>query len=192
MNKPVVLVDMDGVLADFDGATDALLKNHPDGIPIQPRRNFYYHHDYLEQAHVDIIKNFHNSQYFFRNLPPVKGALEGWQKIIDLGYQPVVCSSPLHSNQWCKEEKLEWLVEHLGQAVADKAIINRQKELFDGIALIDDRPVVKNTDQASWQHVVFDAPYNHDISTDLRLKGWSDPKLADILSLCLEQSKTRP
>ncbi|OYW79414.1 MAG: hypothetical protein B7Z19_05260, partial [Polynucleobacter sp. 32-46-5] len=89
------------------------------------------------------------------------------------------------------EHFVDLLASHFGQTVAEQAIIHKQKELFDGIALIDDRPVINNADQATWQHVVFDAPYNRDIATDLRLKGWSDPNLANILNLCLGRSKTR-
>lgn len=189
--KPIVLIDMDGVLADFDGATQAHLQTPEIGIPLQPRSNFYYRDDYPDTTHVDVINKLHASQHFFRNLPPIPGALEGWQRIEELGYTPRICSSPLHTNEWCKSEKLEWIGQHLGEAAMRDAIIDSRKELYHGIALIDDRPVIKNADQATWQHVVFDATYNHDITTDLRLRGWSDTELEKILERCLELSRTR-
>lgn len=183
---------MDGVLAGFDKATDDFLASHPEGIPLLARDKFYYHHNYTDERHKEVITSLHITQNFFRNLPLIQGALEGWQRIIDLGYEPRIFSSPLHTNQWCKDEKIAWLEEHLGKEVAEKAIIDRRKYLHDGIALIDDRPEREGSDQASWQHVVFDASYNQSSSAALRLHGWDDPALPDILAHCQEQSTSRP
>lgn len=179
-----VLVDMDGVLADFDGATEAFLrKNHPS-VTIAARTNFYFRDDYPDISHQAIINELHGSKGFFQALPPVPHATEGWQRLIDLGYEPRICSSPLAIHEWCKEEKLQWLQIHLGAAAAEAAIIDSKKELYNAIALIDDRPVVKNADVASWQHVLFDQPYNAHIDTKLRLRGWQDPQLGSILAQC--------
>ena len=190
MNRenPIVLVDMDGVLTDFSGATQAHLESH--GIPIRVRSNFYYQ-DVYPEADTDVINKLHASQNFFRNLPPVDGAIEGWDKIKDLGYEPRICSSPLHTNEWCKEEKLEWIKEHLGREAAKSAIIDSKKELYDGIALIDDRPAVKTSEETTWRHVVFDAPYNKDSTSTIRLNGWYDPDLPAVLRYCMEHGKSR-
>lgn len=179
--RQIILVDLDGVLADFDGATETFLKeNHPD-IAIAPRKNFYFHEDYLDSAQQVIIKNLHASQYFFQNLSEIPNAVQGWQRIIDLGYEPRICSSPLHSNEWCKAEKLDWVERHLGKQARDTAIITSDKEQASGIALIDDRPVIKHADRAVWQHVVFHQPYNQHIDTPFRLRDWNDKNLATIL-----------
>lgn len=182
--KPIVLIDMDGVLADFDGATIAHLQSPGVNIPTRPRKNFYYRDDYDDRDHINTINTLHTSQYFFRNLPLVEGALEGWRRVEELGYQPRICSSPLHSNEWCVEEKLAWIEQHFGEAVMRDAIIDSNKELYDGIALIDDRPILKNTAQATWQHIVFDTSYNQDTPTTLRLQGWDDPNLPELLARC--------
>ena len=187
--NPIVLVDMDGVLADFDGATQAHLESLR--IPIRERNNFYYRDDYPEANYTDVINKLHASQNFFRNLPPVDGAIEGWDKIKDLGYEPRICSSPLHTNEWCKEEKLKWIEEHLGREAAKSAIIDSKKELYDGIALIDDRPEVKTSGETAWRHVVFDAPYNTESTAIKRLNGWHDPGLPAVLRYCMELSKSR-
>ena len=190
MNRenPIVLVDMDGVLTDFSGATQAHLESH--GIPIRVRSNFYYQ-DVYPEADTDVINKLHASQNFFRNLPPVDGAIEGWDKIKDLGYEPRICSSPLHTNEWCKEEKLEWIKEHLGEEAMKSAVIDSKKELYDGIALIDDRPAVKTSEETTWRHIVFNAPYNKDSTSTIRLNGWYDPDLPAVLRYCMEHSKSR-
>lgn len=184
--RPIVLVDMDGVLADFDGATEQYLRdNHPD-IPIAARQNFYYKHDYLEAAHQVIINQLHASQYFFRNLPEIPGALDGWQRIIELGYEPRICSSPLHTNEWCKDEKLAWVEHRLGKQAMQTALITTHKEECEGIALIDDRPEIKNAATASWRHIIFDQPYNTVVDTECRLHGWHDPNLKLLLEKAAE------
>lgn len=179
--RPIVLVDMDGVLADFDGATEAFLRERHPHVTIAPRKNFYFRHDYPDEAHHALINDLHASQHFFRNLPEIPDALEGWQRIIDLGYEPRICSSPLHTNEWCKEEKLAWVEHHLGKQAAKNAIITSNKEEHDGIVLIDDRPEIKNAANAIWQHITFDQPYNVEIATEFRLRGWRDPNLEALL-----------
>lgn len=187
--RDIVLIDLDGVLADFDGATQKFLEQHHPEIPIAERKNFYYRYDYPDPAHVAIIDTLHASRHFFRDLPLIEGALEGWQHVIELGYEPRVCSSPLHSNEWCKDEKLDWIERHLGEKAVQTAIITSTKELAEGIALIDDRPEIKNADKASWQHIVFGQPYNQQVDTPLRLNGWSDENLPTILNQAAKMSR---
>lgn len=185
----MVLVDMDGVLADFDNATKHYLVEHYPEIPlVDKRQHFYFRDDYPDPDHQAIIKEFHHSQYFFANLPPIPGALEGWQRLIELGYEPRVCTAPLITNPWCVAEKLAWIERHLGSATVKTAIVDIDKEKYPGIALIDDRPVVKNTELAPWQHILFSASYNQDIDTPYRLNGWSDEKLERILATIAQET----
>ncbi|OYX42385.1 hypothetical protein B7Y94_03655 [Candidatus Saccharibacteria bacterium 32-49-12] len=189
--RPIVLVDMDGVLADFDGATETFLRDSHPHIPIMERKNFYFRDDYPDPEHEAIISKLHSSQGFFLNLPPIKGALEGLDKVEELGYEARICSSPLSKNLWCVQEKREWLRVHRGRLMAERAIIDSSKENYDGIALVDDRPVVQNADIASWSHVVFDQPYNRHVDADLRIQGWDDPNLEYVLTECLARYRRR-
>lgn len=180
--RSVVLVDMDGVLADFDGATKQYLAKHHSEIPIvEKRRHFYFRDDYPDLGHQAIINRLHASRGFFASLEPIDGALEGWQRLIELGYEPRVCTAPLHTNEWCVEEKTDWIQRYLGGVAARTAILDTAKEQYPGIALIDDRPVVKNADVAPWQHILFTASYNQDVETAYRLNGWSDENLVNLL-----------
>lgn len=172
---------MDGVLADFDSSTMSLLRRHDPTIVID-RRSFYYHHDYPELK--ELFSSFHTALGFFRDLPPVDGAVEGWQQLIDLGYEPRVCSSPLTAHPDCINEKKQWLDHHLGPKAVDTAIFTSEKFRAHGIALIDDKPGVTGAEQADWRHIVFNQPYNQTIETDLRLHGWHDPRLAALLTTC--------
>lgn len=183
-SKGVVLFDMDGVLADFDNSTETFLRtNHPD-ITINPRQNFYYRDDYPDTEQQEIINSLHTSQYFFQNLPEIPGGINAWNQVRALGYETRICTAPMPGNEWCIDEKLAWIQTHLGAAAAREAIIDSAKENYDGIALIDDRPVIKNAELARWQHVVFGQPYNLHIDTPFRLENWQDTGLETILARC--------
>jgi 5'-nucleotidase len=182
-SKPIILIDMDGVLADFDTEIATRVKNrHPHIALLETRDNFYFSEAYPE--YKTLIRAISNEAGFFNSLPLIDHALEGWQRIIDLGYQPRICSSPIRSNPHSESEKRAWLQRHFGpvfgDSVATDAIITSDKHLFDGLALIDDRPEVRNTADASWQHIVFDQPYNQTVDKP-RIHGWLDTNLAAIL-----------
>lgn len=181
MTRPIVLVDMDGVLADFSGAVIRHIQQlHPD-ITIPTLAKFRVHHNFEEKSIQREIIDYITSETFFRNLPLIDGALAGWQRIIDLGYSPRVCSAPIRANPWSEQEKRTWLAEHLNADVAASAIIDRNKYLHNGIALIDDRTDLLHADQAPWQQILFDATYNQGSQTDYRLHGWNDPELGALL-----------
>lgn len=180
----IVLVDMDGVIAGFDEATAMYLATYHPHIPLSnDRETFHYRDFYDDPAHVQTITDHQTSENFFRDLPPIEDALYGWQRIIDLGYHPRICSSPLRANPRCVDEKRQWIRTHLGAAAERDAIIDKKKEEYPGIALIDDRPGIV-TAGATWQQIVFDQPYNQHILTDLRLYGWRDPTLPALLDRC--------
>ena len=179
----IVLTDMDGVLADFDGEVLKRLKEQYPHIPILgERRNFYVSDDYPE--HTTILRQISDEPGFFESLPFIENAVEGWEKLIKLGYDPVICSSPMLSNPYSGPEKLIWLRERFvpifGRQAVERAIITREKYLFNGIAIIDDKPEMTKVEQTKWTHIIFDQPYNRD-KPGLRLKGWLDSNLPEIL-----------
>lgn len=181
--RQTVLIDMDGVQADFDSEVMERMTQQYPFIPLLGvRRNFYISDDYPE--HRKLVLEISNEPGFFTSLAVVDNALEGWQRVIDLGYQPQVCSSPITANPRSEVEKLRWLQQHFapvfGQYVVDTAIITKNKHEHNGVALIDDRPVVSRAAEANWQHIVFDKPYNQG-TAGLRQYGWLDPNLADLL-----------
>lgn len=188
--EKTVLVDMDGVKAKFDThVINQLLKRYPD-LPLLPQReNFYVGDDYPGLS--DDVREIIMQPGFFRSLPVMEGAVEGIQTIIDAGYTPRICSSPIRNHPTCKAEKLAWLddffVPHFGAWVVETAIITRSKEEHDGIALIDDRPDVLALQHfAPWRHIMFDHPFNRRYATDFRLYGWDDSNLPNLLYACEE------
>jgi 5'-nucleotidase len=170
---------MDGVLADFDAEITKRVKDqHPYITLLETRDNFYFSDDYPE--YKTLIRDISNEPGFFDSLPLIDHATTGWQRVIDLGYHPRICSSPIRSNPHSETEKRTWLQRHFGSRVAEEAIITSDKYRYDGIALIDDRPELRHAAEASWQHIIFDQPYNHSVNK-LRIHGWLDDELATTL-----------
>lgn len=128
------------------------------------------------------------------------GLLDAWQAMIDAGYAPQVASAPLSSNPTAIEGKIKWLdrvmVPEFGASVVEKAVIDKDKWRYSGIALIDDRPNVPrgigNKDTAEWQHILFRWEHRTHMtltSTAFRLLNWHDTDhLINLLSF-IEESK---
>ena len=176
-NTRIVLVDMDGVLADFDRAViEALRPTCPD---IQPPTTSHRIRSQNPQYEAE-IRQVTGAPGFFRDLKPIDGAFEGWQRLKDLGYHPRICSSPLVWHTQCEQEKRAWLTAHLGPDVAEEAHIVQNKCTCPGLALIDDIPALACA-PAPWPHIVFDHPYNRAAPSPHRLHGWHDEALPKLL-----------
>lgn len=182
--RPIVLVDMDNVLADFDSELiKRLLKRYPNAELSKKRQHFYLEHDYPEYANC--VPDIYREPGFFRSLPLARHAIVGWQRLLDLGYQPQICTAAEEDSFDIITEKADWLLEHFvpkfGRYVLDTMIASRDKYLHSGIALIDDNPNIHNTELASWQHIIFDHPYNEGLAGP-RLHGWNDDNLPNLLN----------
>lgn len=189
----IVLTDMDGVLADFDGEViRRMRKKHPDIPILDSRQKFYISDDYPEYS--NIVRQLSDEPGFFESLPCIENAVEGWKRIIELGYDPQICSSPMLSNPNSGPEKLIWLREHFapifGCQAVDRAIITREKYIHDSIAIIDDNPKLPRADEASWTHIIYDQPYNQ-YRPGPRLKGWLDDKLPSLLESAMKNYRKK-
>ena len=178
--QKTVLVDMDGVMADFDRVA---LSEVPQDL-IVPRSQFYVAHDYPEDLRPS-IEAVYNSPEFFENLDVIEGVHEGWQAMLDNGYSPRVASAPLRSNKNSIEGKIKWLdrvmVPHFGVSVVEEAIIDKKKWKYSALAIIDDNPVISKgmngTESADWEHILFG--WSHLVTVPMataafRLLSWRD------------------
>ena len=178
-----VLVDSDGVLADFDRRVITTMQSDFPEIPVlQTRQNHIIANDY--PSHKELVDSISRKAGFFATLPLIEGAVEGWKRIMELGYEPRVCTGLLAENPTIREDKRRWLEEHFvpefGYGVVDRLVITSKKHVETGVALIDDNPEVKTFGVAAWQQIVFDKPYNQH-SLLPRLHGWSDISLGQLL-----------
>lgn len=170
----LILLDQDGVLADFEqGFYNAwIAAERPcQPIPLSERRTFYLYEDY--PVHVkDMVRQIYTSPGFFRDLPPHEGALQGVQEMLDAGHDVRICTSPLRHYRNCVAEKYEWVERHLGFDFVSRMMVTKDKTLVHGDVLIDDKPEIVGSRTPTWKHWVMDRPYNQN-STMPRL-CWGD------------------
>jgi 5'-nucleotidase len=174
-----ILVDMDGVLADFEGHFLALWREaHPDEpyIPPEERTSFWLVEQYPEELHQrmwDIML----APGFFAEIPPVPGGLEAVGEMLTLGHEVHICSSPLLGNPTCASDKYAWIERHLDRDWAARLILSSDKTIVEGDVLIDDRPDPEagGARTPTWTHIVFDHPYNRSVPEKPRL-DWGNWK----------------
>lgn len=116
--KPKVYLDMDGVLADL-----------AEGARIHPANN-----DGKYVNRPDEIEGV------FRNLPPVKGAIEAVNKLLESKkYDMYILTTAPWSNPSAWIDKRLWIEDHFGDSFKKRMIITHRKDLLMGAYLIDDR-----------------------------------------------------
>ncbi|XP_032946684.1 5'(3')-deoxyribonucleotidase, mitochondrial isoform X3 [Rhinolophus ferrumequinum] len=106
-----VLVDMDGVLADFEGG---FLKKFRARFPDQPfialedRRGFWLSEQYgrLQPGLSEKAISIWESENFFFDLEPLPGAVEAVKQMASLENTAVfICTSPIKKYKYCPYEK---------------------------------------------------------------------------------------
>jgi 5'-nucleotidase len=158
----LVLVDQDGVLADFDrGFNLAWQEKFPDRavVELALRRHFYLRDDYPEEHRAE-IKQLQASAGFIVGLPPLPGALAALEAMLGAGHDVRICTSPLSRFTNCVGEKFQWVDDHLGAEWVGRIVLTKDKTLVRGDVLIDDKPEVTGSLVPTWEHLVFEAPYN--------------------------------
>ncbi len=163
----LILVDMDGVQADFtQGVLDLMAEHYPEipRLPYDAHTEFEVQHNYPEGVR-NKIRRLCEQPGFFKNLKPVAGAIEGMRWLVAQRHDVRICTSPLKQWQQCVGEKYAWVAEHLGEEFVRSMIITRDKSLVSGAILIDDHPEAasKGSKQPEWMHWLYDQPYNRHV-----------------------------
>ena len=158
-----ILIDMDGVISDFDGE---FLKRwrtrYPDKlyIPMEERTEFYVKTQYPEEL-KPLVAEILLEPGFFREMMPMDGAKEALLEMESMGLEVFICTSPLSTYKNCVLEKFEWVDQFLGPEWVKRIILTKDKTLVKGDYLIDDKPEITGVDALPvWEHIVYDRPYN--------------------------------
>lgn len=179
--KPIVLLDVDGVLADFLGGCLRVLRRF--GVDADARHVTTWRiEDALglaaEQRH-ELMQAWARPGFCTR-LEPYPGAVEGVHELRELArVYPV--TAPMWSCPTWEHERREWLVEHFGFDRAD-VINTHAKHRVDGDVLVEDRAdtlaawrVARIEERAQWAHgVLWGRPYNERSDwAGIRTNSWS-------------------
>lgn len=170
-----ILLDMDGVLANFDqGVMDEWQRRYPDE-PLRPyveRQEFFIDHDHPDHMRPR-LEAIYRAPGFFRALDVIPGSQAAVQAMLARGWQVAVCTAPLLGVPTCMSEKHDWLAQHFGDEMARRMIIALDKTVVRGDILIDDRPQIVGQWPPQWEHVIYDHPYNRQAGHQRRLT-WAD------------------
>lgn len=171
MKSKIVLVDMDGVIADFEtGFIQSWKQKYPHlaYIPKEQRKNPRITDDY-PQIYRKKVEGIYKSKGFFLSLPAVEKAKKGISELRDIGYEVFICSRPLTEYKFCVQEKYLWVEKHLGKDWIKKIILTKDKTLIRGNYLIEDWPEQLGLVTPLWQIVIFDQPYNREYNNNSRI-----------------------
>lgn len=128
-DKPLLLIDMDGPLANFDKRAKE-----------------------LEAEGIKGSKLFkHPSAY--KDLEPVEGAVDAWNKL-QKKYDTYILSTPPWSNPDAWSEKRRWVEKYIGETAKKKLILCHNKGIVKGDYLIDDR-VANGVADFEGEHIMF-------------------------------------
>lgn len=180
----IILVDMDGVLADFEqGFVNIWKDEHPDlpYIPPEERNTFYTYKQYPDELRP-LTREIVRSPGFFASLPPIQGALQGFMELAETGHEISICSSPLIGNPTGASDKYDWIDQHLGGDWVGELILAPDKTMVRGDILIDDRPEISGAQEALWEHILYDYLYNRHIEGRRRLTwtNWREVLAEDL------------
>lgn len=174
MNK-IILVDMDGVLCDFEAAfLDLWRATFPEKpwIALEDRRTFYLSDQYPPEEY-DTIYSMWQRPRFFAELPEIEGGVAAVKHMHAMGYDVRICTAPMRRYEHCANEKFEWVERKFGSDWVEKVIMTRDKTLVRGDVLIDDIPRVKGSYPTLYTHIIYDQPYNREV-TDKPRMTWAN------------------
>ena len=114
ITKPLVYIDMDGVLSDFDKRFKELEAQGFKGSSVFKHPEAY------------------------KDLEPIEGAIAAWHALQEK-YETYILSTPAWSNPDSWSEKRIWVEKFLGKSAHKKLILCHHKGLVVGDYLIDDR-----------------------------------------------------
>lgn len=121
-------LDIDGVLADFDGAMEALCP----GINAPELRQNH------EQHKEKVLELCRCNPTVFEDLRPIEGALEAVERLFQL-YDVYFLSTPMWYLPASFMGKRIWIETHFGEKAVRRLILTHRKDLCIGHYLVDDR-----------------------------------------------------
>lgn len=140
MDKKIVYVDMDGVIADFEHGIKLI---NPSVILNEDNK----------EAN-DLVTNIVLANpKFFQTLPPIENSVDCVKELMEK-YMVIFCSTPMEEVPHSFSGKKEWLNEHFGEKAYKNLKLTHHKHLCIGDYLIDDR--LKNgAGQFTGEHIHF-------------------------------------
>jgi len=180
LSPPVILLDMDGVLVDWDAG---FLSAWSGRSPVNRQESYAMEKCVPPHLEEEARAVFH-ADGFFANLPPMPGAVAAVKRMAEMGYKVMFCTSPVLTSGSCPSEKFEWIRKHFGAGWVGQIVMTSDKTVVRGDVLIDDKPRITGSATPVWKQLMFAAPYNRSVTGVARLEAWDEweEKLTALLS----------
>lgn len=175
---PIVLVDLDGPLADFDRYFFARCAEHGWELDVslsdQTQRFATAHMP--DVGHRKLAREMINTAGWFAELPVTPGAVDGLHRL-SLVADVWLCSKPLEANPTCRDDKAAWIRRNFGEEWEYRLILTSDKSMVRGTYLLDDAPHPEWFPLASWLPVIFPTSWNGRGSKWFGIPrwGWDNP-----------------
>lgn len=129
----------------------------------------------VDAQHQATAKRILKSRYFFRNLKPLEGALQGLLEMLNNGLNIMLVAQLNETSEFAVQERLSWIGAHLGEKWIERSIFVEDKTCIRAEVLIDtkmrDYPLLNS----SWHPVLFDMPFNRRAPVSIpRINHWFD------------------
>ena len=179
--RKIVLIDMDGVLANFDKTClEEYRRLYPDLPYISlertaegPNREGWCDKQYetlFGKEAGDAIYKIFKTEGFFAKIEPLPRAVERVKKLLhDNRFKVFFCTSPLLANPTCASDKCQWISRVFGPQAARKMIITGDKTLVHGDILIDDKAEINGVFKENPKfktHVLMRCCHNGHVSSE--------------------------
>lgn len=174
----IILVDLDGVMADWGANYDKHLNLNPKlaHIPRTANQLSFGIMDNLPPDDRQGILDIMNKERFYAELEPIPGSVEAVRQMVEDGHTVFIVTSPWIGNVSCLQDKQDWVEKHIGKGWAERLILTRDKTVVLGDILIDDKPEITGRVIPIWEHIYFDQPYNQVDTSKRRILDWDNWK----------------
>jgi 5'(3')-deoxyribonucleotidase len=165
---PRIAIDMDETIVDLTGPWFRILN---EAAFTNYTRDDIDMYDCVEKWKGTLTKEMVLSPFyregFWRNLPPLDGAIEAVKFLYSYGYEIYIVSNPWRSAT-CASEKIQWVNEHLPFIGEDNFVLTPNKHLIRANFFIDDH--IKMIQHCHGIRILIDRGWNRDLG-DIP-KGW--------------------
>ncbi len=168
-----ILLDMDGVIADLLTHWCQLINDrHGENLTPETATDWNIHKLCQDPDAANKIYEFFREDGFFRELPPMPGAVEGIQTLMRRGHDVVIVTACKYGHS----DKRAWFRDHLPHFNRRNIIFAERKELIRGDVFIDDH--VQNLEAWAWSWpgktaICFDAAHNRHWGGE-RVHNWEE------------------
>ena len=174
--KPVILCDVDGVIADFSNTVIGYALD-----VYAPATVDFGEYDLQKAMHLDDqdwneCVEYIISEEFAMGIEPYLFAVDAVRELMKIGDLYFVTSHWWSSKTWCYD-RTQWLVEQFGPAVREKIIFTHSKHRISGDVMIEDRADVlegwakeqsKSPVYGKPLAILVDRPYNREADDHIR------------------------